>query len=77
MPFPRKTEPKAVVGDWVRLKSPTSKKLKVVMRHLDHDMCLVLDRVHDPKSSDLRKIYLLHCTCGEELMAPSHYFDTI
>ena len=75
--FPRKTAPKAVAGEWVRLKLEPRSCRRVVAQHLDHGMCLVLDRIHDPKSLDLRLIYLLHCYCGEKFTAPAQDFNKI
>ena len=75
--FPRKTAPKAVAGEWVRLKLEPKSRRRVVVQHLDHGMCLVLDRVSDPKSLDLRLVYLLHCACGDKFTALARNFDKI
>lgn len=74
--FPRKTAPKAVDGDWVRLKFQT-RKSRAIREHIDHGKCVVKRRVYDPNGLSLRLVYLLGCICGEEFVTTARYFDKI
>ena len=74
--FPGKTAPKAVGGDWVRLKFQT-RKSRAIREHINHGKCVVVRRITDPNSLSLRLVYLLDCVCGEEIITTASYFNKI